>query len=100
LRSGGEEIPEAAMKQASLGVCSIVMAACASQSAPMEEVAACSGLSQPFSPPFFCPIKEDVHRLKIDTYENACFVIEREPGAQGGLRIPRQIVCPPFKPTG
>ncbi|MCW5620256.1 MAG: hypothetical protein KIS79_04020 [Burkholderiales bacterium] len=74
----------------------MVMAACASQSTPVNDQAAC-GLPQLFTPPIVCPIpKEKTRQLKIDRHENTCFDIEREPGTQGGLRIPRQTVCPPF----
>lgn len=34
--------------------------------------------------------------LRTHDLGGGCFVIEREPGAAGGLRIPEQVVCPPF----
>lgn len=34
--------------------------------------------------------------LRTHDLGGACFVIEREPDNAGGLRIPQQVVCPPF----
>lgn len=31
---------------------------------------------------------------KIDPDKGRCIEVEREPGPEGGLRIPRQAVCP------
>lgn len=95
------KIMDPAMKQIGLGACCIVMAACASQPTPAASEAACGGLPQPFTLPFVCPTpREQTRHLKINRHGNTCFDIEREPAAQGGLRIPRQIVCPPFKSSG
>lgn len=35
---------------------------------------------------------------KIDPDKGRCFEAEREPGPEGGLRIPRQNVCPTLAP--
>jgi len=32
----------------------------------------------------------------IDPDKGRCIDLEREPGTEGGLRIPRQTVCPTF----
>lgn len=34
----------------------------------------------------------------IDPDKGRCIEAEREPGPDGGLRIPRQAVCPTFAP--
>lgn len=34
----------------------------------------------------------------IDPDKRRCMELEHEPGPEGGLRIPRQIVCPTFTP--
>lgn len=34
----------------------------------------------------------------IDPDKGRCFEAEREPGPDGGLRIPHQTVCPTFTP--
>lgn len=34
----------------------------------------------------------------IDANKGRCVEVEREPDAGGGLRIPRQTVCPTFAP--
>lgn len=46
------------------------------------------------------PASGDETRLRVsDIDESTCFEIEREPGEEGGLRIPRQTVCPSAAPT-
>jgi hypothetical protein len=35
---------------------------------------------------------------RIDPDKGRCIEVEREPGPEGGLRIPRQTVCPTFTP--
>lgn len=34
----------------------------------------------------------------IDPDKGRCIEVEREPGPEGGLRVPRQNVCPTFAP--
>ena len=36
--------------------------------------------------------------LRAHDLGGSCFVVEREPGDAGGLRIPQQVVCPTFAP--
>jgi len=45
--------------------------------------------SRPMPPPFI-----GNEFPKIDPDKGRCFEAEREPGPEGGLRIPRQNVCP------
>lgn len=47
------------------------------------------GLPPPFIANELPPIEPDKGR---------CIEIEREPGPDGGLRVPRQTVCPTFAP--
>lgn len=60
--------------------------------AAMVALAACAS-SRSLPPPFianeFPPIDPDKGR---------CIELEHEPGPEGGLRIPRQTVCPTFAP--
>jgi len=45
------------------------------------------------------PASENEARLRVSDVEgSSCFEIEREPGNKGGLRIPRQTVCPSAAP--
>lgn len=47
--------------------------------------------SQSLPPPFIAN-----ELLPIDPDKGRCTELEREPGPEGGLRIPRQTVCPAF----
>ena len=41
------------------------------------------------------PASNGEARLRVSDVQNSsCLEIEREPGEEGGLRIPRQTVCP------
>ena len=41
------------------------------------------------------PAPDGESSLRVSDVQNSsCFEIEREPGVDGGLRIPRQTVCP------
>lgn len=56
-------------------------------------IALCAGLTGCASA---APASQDEPSLHVsETEKSACFELEREPGEQGGLRIPRQTVCPP-----
>ena len=56
---------------------------------PMLFCAALSGCAR------HSPVSDDKASLHVTEREgSSCFEIEREPGEDGGLRIPRQIVCP------
>jgi hypothetical protein len=47
--------------------------------------------SRPLPPPFIAN-----ELPPIDPDKGRCIEVEREPGPAGGLRIPRQTVCPTF----
>jgi hypothetical protein len=51
-------------------------------------LAACAA-PRPLPPPF---IGNELP--PIDKNKGRCIALEREPGPEGGLRIPRQTVCP------
>lgn len=85
------------MRWVEVGVCCAAMLGCASQPMPQEVATTCGGLPPPFKPPFVCPIEKDSRQDGTDRRETQCFDIALEPGEWGGLRVPRQIVCPPFR---
>lgn len=58
-------------------------------SAALSACASSRGLPPPFIANELPPIDSDKGR---------CIAVEREPGPEGGLRIPRQTVCPTFTP--
>lgn len=58
-------------------------------SAALTACASSRGLPPPFIANELPPIDPDKGR---------CIEAEREPGPEGGLRIPRQTVCPTFAP--
>lgn len=49
--------------------------------------------SRPLPPPFIAN-----EWPPIDPDKGRCIEVEREPGPDGGLRIPTQAVCPTFAP--
>ena len=60
---------------------------------PLLPVLLCAGLTGCASA---APAPQDEPRLHVTgTEDGTCFEIEREPGEEGGLRIPHQTVCPP-----
>ena len=79
-----------------------LLCACATQPETADEKT-CSDLPSAFHPPFACGIhsKPDTEaNLHASEIENrTCFEIEREPNDKGGLRFPRQIVCPSITTT-
>jgi len=58
--------------------------------AAMAALSACAA-PRPLPPPF---IGNEVP--PIDPDKGRCIEVEREPDPEGGLRIPRQAVCPTF----
>lgn len=79
-----------------------VLSGCAAQTKAAQEDH-CGNLPPQFKPPFVCPHPAEQKRLRVEDMDgdSGCFIMESGPGEHGGLRIPRQIVCPPAgKPSG
>ena len=64
--------------------------------APLLPVLLCAVLTGCASPPPESDGEASLHVTEIK--DSSCFEIEREPGDEGGLRIPRQTVCPSATP--
>jgi hypothetical protein len=87
-----------------------VLAGCATAPESSTTHANCGGLPPPFSAPFACPVTaqpaqvqpasaRSQQTLSVEQEAAGCFTPQREPGAEGGLRISRQIVCPTVRPV-
>jgi len=86
-----------------------ILAGCTSAPASSTVRTNCGGLPPPFSAPVACPVAgqpvearppaaRSPRPVSVEPETAGCFTIERSPDAEGGLNMPRQIVCPAFAP--